>query len=182
MDSLVFITGNRHKAEYVGRFLGSAITHQKIELDEIQSLDLHEIVRHKLRQAYALVGKPVVVEDVSLEFHALGRLPGPFIRWFIDELGTEKTTALLEGKDRAATVRCVVGYADGEDEVFFEGSAEGSIGDVPQKGIGYGFDEIFIQAPHTVPRSLLSQEDHDRTHFEFKPYAKLREYLSRKTS
>ena len=47
----------------------------KLDLDEIQSLDLREIVEHKVRQAYEKCGKPVLVENASLEFTALGRLP-----------------------------------------------------------------------------------------------------------
>jgi hypothetical protein len=35
--------------------LGIDIAHRKIDLDEIQSLDLNEIVTHKVKQAYAIV-------------------------------------------------------------------------------------------------------------------------------
>lgn len=49
--------------------------HEKIDLDEIQSLDLREIVEHKVRQAFEKTGKPVLVEDTSLRFEALGNLP-----------------------------------------------------------------------------------------------------------
>ena len=45
----IFITGNQHKADYLSRQLGVAIAHQKVELDELQSTDLHVIVEHKLR-------------------------------------------------------------------------------------------------------------------------------------
>ena len=72
----IFITGNQHKADYLSRQLGVAIEHQKVELDELQSTDIHAIVEHKLRQAYRVIGAPVLVEDVSLSFTALGELPG----------------------------------------------------------------------------------------------------------
>ena len=48
----VFITGNPGKAEYLSRQLGVELEHQKVELVEIQSTDLHEIVAHKLEQAF----------------------------------------------------------------------------------------------------------------------------------
>ena len=51
------------------------VLHEKIDLDEIQSLDLREIVEHKVRQAYEKIKKPVLVEDTSLRFEALGKLP-----------------------------------------------------------------------------------------------------------
>jgi inosine triphosphate pyrophosphatase len=86
MQAIIFITGNQKKADYLGKYLGFPIQHIKVDLDELQSLDLREIVEHKVRQAYAKVGKPVLVDDVSLEFCALGRLPGTFIRFFLEEM------------------------------------------------------------------------------------------------
>lgn len=47
----------------------------KLDLDEIQSLDLREVIEHKVRQAHEKCGKPVLVEDVSLVFEDLGGLP-----------------------------------------------------------------------------------------------------------
>lgn len=75
MKPITFITGNPKKAEYLAKYLGFPVEHEKIDLDEIQSLDLREIVEHKVRQAYAQVRQPVLVEDVSLEFSCLGRIP-----------------------------------------------------------------------------------------------------------
>lgn len=75
MKPVTFITGNPHKAEKLREYLNFPLMHQKIDLDEIQSLDLYEIVEHKVRQAYNIIQSPVLVEDVSLEFSALGRLP-----------------------------------------------------------------------------------------------------------
>lgn len=45
----IFITGNQNKADYLSRQLGIQIDHKKVDLDEIQSTDLHEIVEHKLQ-------------------------------------------------------------------------------------------------------------------------------------
>lgn len=56
----IFITGNQSKADYLARRLGIAIEHRKIELDELQSTDLHVIVKHKLAQAYAVCQVPVL--------------------------------------------------------------------------------------------------------------------------
>jgi inosine/xanthosine triphosphate pyrophosphatase family protein len=75
MKPITFITGNQKKADLLIRYLGFPIEHEKIELDEIQSLDLESIIEHKVRQAYEKTQKPVIVEDISLEFRAFGRLP-----------------------------------------------------------------------------------------------------------
>ncbi len=182
MQDFVFITGNQNKADYLARFLGRPVEHVKVDLDEIQSLSLEEIVRHKLRQAYDIVKRPVVVEDAGLEFTSLGRLPGPLIKWFLEELGYPGTAALLDGKDRSAIARCRIGYYDGTEEVYFEGSLTGRIADDPQVGGGYGFDPLFIQDGYDVTRAFMNQEDHDRTYFELKPFGKLKEYLENKNT
>jgi len=86
IESLTFITGNTAKAEQLARHLEYPVTHQKLDLPEIQSLDLKEIVEHKAKEAYKQIKKPVLVEDTSLTFSVLGKLPGPLIKWFLTEL------------------------------------------------------------------------------------------------
>ena len=105
-DEVVFITGNEHKAKQLASWLGMQIPHQKVDLDEIQSLDSHAIVEHKARQAYGIIRKPVIIEDSALTFTAFGRLPGPFIKWFEAGSGLEATCRMLDGfTDRSATAR-----------------------------------------------------------------------------
>lgn len=182
MDDILFVTGSQHKADYLSRCLGQTIPHQKVELDEIQSLDVTEIVRHKVRQAYEKVKRPVIVEDVSLECPALRGLPGPFIKWFIESLGADGVCEMLHGKNRDAVARCVVGYFDGTNEAYFEGSAKGRIAEKPYEGRGYGFDPFFIHEGFDVPRAGMNPEDHDRTYLDIKPFGKLKEYLNAKKS
>ena len=129
MEGLTFITGNQAKADYLAQWLGHDVPHQKIELDEIQSLDPRVVVEHKVRQAYQKVGKLVLVEDVSLSFNAFGgRLPGTLIKWFLEELGNEGILKLLAGfEDRTATASIIYGLYDGEQLHFFEGRQTGRI-------------------------------------------------------
>lgn len=82
MKAVTFITGNQHKADYLSHILGVPLRHQAVDLTEIQSTSLEEIVEHKVRQAYMVARCPVLVEDVALGFTALGGLPGPFIKFF----------------------------------------------------------------------------------------------------
>jgi inosine triphosphate pyrophosphatase len=100
MTHPVFITGNQNKADYLAKTLGIELEHQKIDLDEIQSVNPLAIVEHKVRQAYNIIQKPVLVEDVSLVFNALDGLPGPFIKFFVDaENGLENLCHMLDGFD-----------------------------------------------------------------------------------
>jgi non-canonical purine NTP pyrophosphatase (RdgB/HAM1 family) len=178
MKNVTFITGNQSKADYLSIYLGYPVDHIKLNLEEIQSTNLDEIVEHKVRQAYDLVQKPVIVEDVSLEFEALGGLPGPFIKFFVEKIPFEIICSMIgNGLTRKATARCVFGYFDGEDLKLFEGSLCGEIAEKPSGNNGYGWDKIFIPEGYTVTRALLDEEGYQKTYLKVKPFAKLKKYL-----
>ncbi len=177
MTKITFITGNQSKADYVAKYLGFPVAHQKIDLDEIQSLDLKEIVDYKVRQAYDVIETPVLVEDVALEFSALGRFPGTFIKFLVDEVSFETICRMLDGLSREAVARCVFGYYDGTEVRFFEGSLNGMIADQPSGESGFGWDKIFIPEGYTVTRAELNEDDDQKTYTTIKPFAELKDYL-----
>jgi len=175
----IFITGNQSKADYLSRQLGITLEHQKVDLDELQSTDLHVIVAHKLKQAYEVCKKPVLVEDVSLAFNALGDLPGPYIKWFVEYAGDEACCRMLDGfDDRSAVIRCTFGYYDGTTMEFFDSELPGTISNKPEGTNGFGFDGFFINEGYTITRASMSQEDNERTYAELmKPFAKVRAFI-----
>lgn len=179
----VFITGNQHKADYLARTLGITLEHQKVNLDEIQALDLETIVEHKVRQAYELIRKPVLVEDVSLGFEALGGLPGPFIKFFVEQPdGLEKLCRMLDAfKDRRAEAACVFGFFDGHQLKLMKGGLSGTITDHPRGENGFGWDQIFCPDGFDGrTRAELSPSDDEVTYATIKPFDQLREFLKDK--
>ena len=177
MANITFITGNQNKADYLAKYLGFPVNYQKVDLDEIQSLDLREIVDHKVRQAYDVIKAPVLVEDVALEFSSLGRFPGTLIKFLVDEVPFEIICRTLDGLSRDAVARCVFGYYDGAEVRFFEGSLNGVIADHPSGENGFGWDKIFIPEGYQVTRAELSEEDDQKTYTTIKPFAELKDYL-----
>jgi len=177
--NITFITGNQDKADYLARYLGYPVEHKKLDLDELQSLDLHEIVDHKVKQAYDRVKAPVLVEDVALEFTALGRLPGTFIKFFLEEMSFETICSLLNGKSREATARCVFGYYDGVRLELFEGKLSGTIAEQPSGSNGFGWDKIFIPEGYSVTRATLDEQDDRKTYMQIKPFEQLKQFLER---
>jgi non-canonical purine NTP pyrophosphatase (RdgB/HAM1 family) len=175
----IFITGNQSKADYLSRQLGVKLSRRKIELTEIQSTDLHEIVTHKLEQAYAICKQPVLVEDVSLVFNALGDLPGPYIKWFVEHAGDEACCKMLDGfKDRSAVIKCTFGYYNGKQMVFFDSELPGTIAYEPRGTNGFGFDRFFINEGYEITRAEMTQEENERTYAELmKPFAKVRKFI-----
>lgn len=133
MKDFVFITGNQHKVAYLEKWLSRPVSHKKMDLEEIQSLDPNVVLEHKARRAYELCHEPVLVEDVGLTFHALGRLPGTLIKWFLEEIGTEGLCKMMEPfANKRATAFIAYGLYDGTNLHIFEGAVQGTVSDKPR--------------------------------------------------
>lgn len=143
-EKVTFITGNQDKADFLSKQLGISLVHKKIELDELQSFSLHDIAEHKARQAYAAITSPVLVEDVALTCHALGKLPGAFIKWFLQELTLQQLCNMLPSDERGAVAAVCYCLYDSDRLKFFDGEVNGTIASSPRGDNGFGFDSIFI--------------------------------------
>jgi non-canonical purine NTP pyrophosphatase (RdgB/HAM1 family) len=177
-NGITFITGNPNKAAYVSEALGVLINHKALDLDEIQSLGLRQVVDHKARQAYDHLQQPVLVEDVSLEFQALGRLPGTFIKWFLQDIGMEKLCLMLNGFDtRVATARICYGLYDGCAIQFFEASMTGRVPESPRGTNGFGWDQIFIKDGMGQTRAELDTPTERATSMRREPLERLARFL-----
>jgi inosine triphosphate pyrophosphatase len=177
----IFISGNQNKIDYLSKTLGFTLDHQKIDLDEIQSADPKIVIEHKVRQAYKLVKRPVLVEDTSLSFIALNNLPGPFVKFFVDaEDGLENMCRMLDGfDDRSAYGSVIYGYFDGKELRFFEGRLNGSIAQHPRGDGGYGWDKIFIPKGYGgLTRAELSPENDMETYNKLRDTKGLLEFLT----
>ena len=180
MEKVTFITGNAHKAAYMAHYLNYDLAHQKVDLDELQGLDLEPIIDHKVRQAYAYVGGPVIVEDVSLEFAAMNGFPGPLIKWALTALDLEGACRLLDGFDnRRAMARCMIGFYDGEEVTTFSGSLPGKIAEHPaDTKNNFGWDRIFIPDGYGVTRAELSKDEDQATYLRLKPLGQVGAFLA----
>jgi len=176
----IFITGNQDKADYLAKMIGIELEHRKIVLDEIQSTSLDEIVTHKVKQAYEIIQQPVLVEDVGLKFNALGGLPGPFVKFFVEAPGgLEILCRMLDGfDDRSARAECVFGYYDGNTLELFHGGLEGTITMHPRGEGGFGWDRIYEPVGYSGrTRAELSPEEDAVTYSTIKPFAAVKEFL-----
>ncbi|MEI6478041.1 MAG: non-canonical purine NTP pyrophosphatase [bacterium] len=178
MENITFITGNTAKAEQLAFHLKAPIAHKKLDLVEIQSLDLEEVVRDKAERAYAIMQSPVLVEDTSLRFSALGRLPGPLIKWFLTDLGNDGLAHLVDGKDRTATAEVMFGLHDGTTCHIFTGSKKGRIAEIPRGEKGFGWDPVFIPEGHDKTWAEMTLEEQSETSMRRIALAKLQEFLA----
>ena len=178
LDSLTYVTSNPGKARQLSRYLDFPVIHKDIDLIEIQSLDLSTIVEYKAREAYKHVLSPVLIEDASLQFCALGKLPGTLIKWFLTELGTEGLCRLLDSSsDRSALASAQYCVYDGQSFHIFSGEREGSIASTPRGTNGFGWDAIFIPAGHSRTWAEMSDDESWETSMRAIALNKLAAYL-----
>jgi XTP/dITP diphosphohydrolase len=177
MANVTFITGSQNKADRLAEYLNHPVDHVKLELDEIQSLDPREVAAHKARQAYQQINKPVLVEDTFLIFTALGKLPGPLIKWFLAELGIQSTADLLKDKDRGAVAGAVFAYCDGERVEVITGMLKGTIAEKASGDGGWGWDKIFIPAGAKTTQASATKEAYEANYTKIKPFAELKAFL-----
>lgn len=165
MADFVFITGNQHKADYLAKWLGMPIEHEKIDLEEIQSLDPQAVGEDKARRAFEMLGRPVLVEDTSLTFTAMGQLPGTFIKWFLQELGADGLCKLADGlPDRGAEASIMYCLYDGKQMHHFARTVAGRIAPEPRGTYGFGWNAVFM--PNGTDKTYAEMTDD-----ELKPFS-----------
>ncbi|HJQ08839.1 MAG TPA: non-canonical purine NTP pyrophosphatase [Candidatus Saccharimonadales bacterium] len=179
MKELAFITSHPKKAEELSRYLNYPVTHHKLDLPEIQSLDPHEVVGIKAKEAYRQLEQPVLVEDFSLRFEVLGRLPGTLIKWFLTELRPEGLCRLLDSYDRRdAIAQTCFAFCDQNGLHIFDGVIEGTIAASVRGEQGYGTDSIFIPAGQSKTWSEMDEQEQVKYSLRRIGLEKLRRFLT----
>jgi inosine triphosphate pyrophosphatase len=176
--NVVYVTGNKDKAKYFSELVGLEIPKMKLDIDEIQSINPRKIIEHKAKQAFSLAKCPVIIEDTKLNFSALGKLPGPFIKWFLSELGEEGLCRMLDGyNDRSATAGSLMAYYNGTNLHVFEGEIKGRIAKKPRGSGGFGWNKIFIPKGTTKTLAQMNETEFKKYYIQFKPFDKLAKFL-----
>jgi non-canonical purine NTP pyrophosphatase (RdgB/HAM1 family) len=179
IDSLTYVTSNPGKAELLSHSLRFPVLHTTMDLIEIQSLDIATIIEYKAKEAFQQVLSPVLVEDSSLQFAAWRKLPGPFIKWFLAELGPDGLCRLLDGTpERSALASIHFGLYDGQAFHAFAGAREGSIALTPRGSHGFGWDSIFIPSGSHKTWAEMTEEEGQATSIRTIALNKLEAYLS----
>ncbi|HKR24979.1 MAG TPA: non-canonical purine NTP pyrophosphatase [Allosphingosinicella sp.] len=150
---IILCTGNRGKLLEVSRILDMPLDSASPDLDEIQGLDALLVCRRKAAEAFALLGRPVLVDDTALHLAALGGFPGALVTWAIESGGPELLHRMLPpGASPAASAVTVIGYADEAGVETFAGALAGHVVAAPRGAEGFGFDPVFV--PEGEERTL----------------------------
>ncbi|BFZ57246.1 nucleoside triphosphate pyrophosphohydrolase ham1 [Savitreella phatthalungensis] len=200
MDRITFVTGNANKLAEVEHILGPSVSlrSQAIDLPETQGT-INEVARAKCLAAAEIVGGPVLTEDTSLHFRALSpqatddrgsELPGPYIKWFLRDLGLDGLNTMLAGfDDKRAVAICTFAYCEGPSSfngvqhpvLLFRGECEGNI--VRSRGsTAFGWDAIF-ECPELDNKTFgeATKQEKATVSHRYRALAKLREHLEAQT-
>lgn len=178
MKRILFATGNPNKLREASAILPMEVEQLAIDLPEIQSLDLQEILTAKLQAAYEECGQPVMVEDVSAELEALNGFPGPFIKFAEKTMGKAGLYELLKGhENKRAHMKAMVGFHDGSAMHFFTGQIDGII-TAPREGEGFGFDFVFVPDGYDKTMSELGFEIKNTISHRYLALKNLADFLS----
>ena len=156
ISDITVVTSNKDKLTEINKILGTNHKVSALDIAEIQSLDLEEVIIHKAKEAYAKIKKPVVVEDISLEIKALNGLPGTFVKFFLQKLGTEGTVKLIDDAKTDTTVTAAVAIYNGKDLKIFKGKVSGTLSRQNRGVHGFGFDKVFIPKGYNKTYAQMS--------------------------
>lgn len=138
-----------------------------------------EISKEKCKLAYQALKKPCIVEDTCLCFNALGGLPGPYIKWFLEKLGNEGLNKLLAAyPDKSAYALCTfsIMYKDDMEPIVFDGRTPGQIV-MPRGDNQFGWDPVFQPDGFDKTYAELDKEVKNSISHRGRSLAKLRQFL-----
>lgn len=147
MQKIYYITSNKYKLEHAVATavpFGLDIVGHELDIPEIQSNSIREVVLHKAKQAWDVLGKPLVVSDSGWEIPALGGFPGPYMHDINSWFAVEDFINLMRDKqDKSIYLNhLVTAVKDGNPELFPQ-RIRGVFIEEPQ-GEGSALDRIVI--------------------------------------
>jgi len=184
MRSLSFLTGNNGKFREITHFLadsGVQLKQLNIDLDEIQDVDAKKVIAHKAKEAIRHGYNNFFLEDTSLYIGGLGNLPGPLIKWFLQELKPAGIArlAIRNGKT-AARAETIIAYVNAKKEIrYFLGKTTGKI--VPSRGTrDFGWGSVFQPTGSRKTFAQMSAAEKHRYSMRIKAFQKFQEFLLKK--
>ena len=183
MVKITFITNTAGKAREAQEILGKnfMVTHKKVDLDEIQTIDGKKVIEKKAREAFSILKGPVLVEDTSLYFNAWKGLPGALVRWFLDAVGCEGICKMMKNeKNRTAYAESAMAFYDGKNMKTVTGRVDGRVPIIPRGDKGFGWDPIFIPNGYKKTFAEMGMEEKSKISMRKKALEKLRSYLKTK--
>ncbi|HIC0446263.1 TPA: non-canonical purine NTP pyrophosphatase [Escherichia coli] len=157
-----FMSGNQHKINEVQRILtpiGVEVVPVSKKIEELQTENVHSLVRDKVTKAFEAIGRPLFVEHTGLYLSGLNGLPAGLTQIFWDKLEAERFVKLVAGlNDNKVIAKTVLGYCDGCEIHLFEGAIEGTVPVIPAGPADFQWDCVFVPNGHAQTFAEMGQE------------------------
>jgi len=147
-----------------------------LDIKEIQSIDCEEVAVQKAKEAYEILGTPVLVEDSGLGFEELNGFPGALVNFTLDGLGNAGLCNLVN-INRNATGTTVLAYYDGGEVRTFEGTVDGNIVESSRGFNGFGWDPIFSPEGFDETFAEMSAEEKNDVSMRRSAFEKFAEFF-----
>lgn len=177
LEDIVVVTSNKNKLAEINSILGINHKVSKINVPEIQSLDLDEVITAKVKTAFSIIKNPVMVTDVSLELEGLKGLPGTFVKYFINTVGSDGIGALLNGRSKKAKAIEAEAIYDGKNLKIFKGSMKGHIISKNRGTNGFGFDRVFVPKGYEITFAQMPTSIKNKISHRAEALRKVKKYL-----
>lgn len=148
---IIFNTGNINKFKEVREnLIDYNITHEKIEIEEIQSTDLNKIIIQKCidsSKKINLINDYILVEDSAFYVDNMNNLPGPLIKFFLQELSLENNYKIFSLFSNKIKIKTIFGLIKNNKIKLFEGEQEYILTNKncnKEKCNNFGFDCILL--------------------------------------
>lgn len=163
LGGAVLVTGNAGKLAEARRLADTDLESVALDLPEIQSLDLLEVLAEKGREAYRRLERPVIVEETGFGLAALGGFPGPLVKWMLEATGAAGIAQTADALgETGAMARCALLYLDGRRQILADAVVPGRTVLPPRGEGGFGWDPIFEPAGQDRTYGELPAEVKDR--------------------
>ncbi|HYN81822.1 MAG TPA: non-canonical purine NTP pyrophosphatase [Gemmatimonadaceae bacterium] len=162
--SLFFATSNDYKFAEFSRLFGAAglqIDHYRLEVEEVQHIEMDVIVRDKALKAYQRVRRPVLVDHSGLAMNALNGLPCGLNKLFWNVLQDRICELAIAMNDPTAEILVSLALCDGKRIHAWHERLPGNLAAKASAVGTFHLDRVFVPNGSTMTLAEMSTVDRD---------------------
>lgn len=165
MKTVYFVSSSKEKHEEIealGQKEGINIGFCKIDIKELQTEDIDELIKYKAKKAYQELHRPVLVEHTALGIDAFKGLPALQTSYFYKKMDCEAIVEYCSYKNNfTAYAESIFCFCDGKEYKIGKGIDKGtivnSLSDI--KGTsGFGWDKIFVPSENNPAKVTYASD------------------------
>ena len=185
MKKVYFVTTNKQKFQEVSDVLKDypiELEHLNLEYEENHDSSMEEIAKGAAKKLAEELRKAVIVDDTGLFFEAFPGFPGALPKFVFKSLGYRGILKLIEGENRRAYFKTVVGFCEpGKEPLLFEGEMYGQITEevygLEKDEDAMPYNRIFIPDGETRPIVDTTLQERNKFLQRAKAFIKFGEWI-----